>query len=173
MRDYSRGIIAHRTEIAGDDVTHIAPCLDSMVSWLDKAARNPTACVALDNLRLPPGKLKGYKSDVLIQVVMLCHYLRSAGQLDRVAKVALKTGLSADAFHAALENLEKLPHGSTVSKHMFHMDLAYCKYWRKHRWPQLLRALCNGTAMVNLSGDSSPQFGRDWFILEIHVVETH
>ena len=78
MRDYSRGIIAHRTEIAGDDVTHTAPFLGSMVSWLDKTARNRTSCVALDNLRLA-GKVKAYKSDVLIQVVMRCHYLKSAG----------------------------------------------------------------------------------------------
>ena len=49
--------------------------------------------------------------------------------------------------------------------------MAYSQYWPKDLWPNLLEDIASNKAAVNFSGDSSPQFGRDWFLMVMHIIK--
>ena len=173
IRGWSKAIINHgHLHPQMNDAFFTSPFVGSVVSWLDSKARDPLACSTLASLTTPVSTgVRTYRVGVMVKILMLCKSLTTARDLDRVVKLVLKTVLEPQAFRETLASLEKFPHPSTISRYAFYIDMAYARYWRVQRWPRILEDLACGKASVDFSGDSSPQFGRDWFLMEIHVID--
>ena len=173
IRGWSKAIIDHgHSHPEMDDVFFTAPFVGSVVSWLDSKARDSSACSTLASLTTPVSSgVRTYRVGVMVKILMLCKSLTTARDLDRVVKLVLKTVLEPQVFRDTLASLENCPHPSTISRFAFYIDMAYARYWRVQRWSRILEDLACGKASVDFSGDSSPQFGRDWFLMEIHVID--
>ena len=67
--------------------------------------------------------------------------------------------------------LSRVPKKSTLSAHGLTLDASLCQRWHRE-WNRLLQPSPTGQfPAIFYSADSSPQFGRDWFLQEITIVE--
>ena len=61
-----------------------------------------------------------------------------------------------------------IPSKSTISRYRFALDCSWAQFWRKIM--EALLATEDGW-FINLMADSSPMFGRDWFLMRYEMLE--
>ena len=111
-----------------------------------------------------------YRATFLVHCLLMCNYLRGAGNLRKALKCAVAMLLPPDMSRILLNIITEdgqhqfhVPHKTTIHRARFTLDVAYMLWWRQrnHRWLQ-----DGGSARYGLL-DSSPQGGADLELVNI------
>jgi hypothetical protein len=153
-----------------DDLCFSEPFIEDLVGWLD-AYVDDIACPS-NNIGVRSRGRYGfsYKAEALIRCIILSSMITDNSSFELVLRHALQLSVPAAAIDQCLAALQHVPKKATLSKHALQLDAAFCLFWQQE-WQAILRPV-NKTRhpCVFFSADSSPQFGRDWFLQEATIV---
>ncbi|CAE7823238.1 unnamed protein product, partial [Symbiodinium sp. CCMP2456] len=108
----------------------------------------------------------GYMPETILNTVLLCDNLKDVGALREAVQQGIRIVLSqalSDCIDAQLVRW-KIPSFSTIYRHRLLLDVCTMKYSRLKIFNS------DGQWCCHIRADSSPQFGKDYFVVEVDHV---
>ena len=102
----------------------------------------------------------------LFKLLVMANKITSNRDINTIMQLALDLRAPSALQSIVDDQSSCTPSAPTISRYQITLDVAYALWWRD-RWLQSL----SRSTLVYMMADSSPQFQRDWFIVECSILE--